>query len=179
MVNRGARHSNFRTGDFRTGDFRICDFRICDFRQPTIGAAKASGVPAALSRSSVAFSPIVSGQMISRVARHAIVVGVPYRQDLRVGRTTCAACRGTNPPWGHVNSFDENRLKQHFGKWEPVATSFEMSAAKWASLLSIACKEPFPQIRKWSCRSSFREHANASGHARSLGPTTHQKSLRH
>ncbi len=47
---------------------------------------------------------------IARVARNAVVIGVPYCQDLRVDRTTCAACGGINPPWGHVNSFDEKRL---------------------------------------------------------------------
>jgi SAM-dependent methyltransferase len=61
---------------------------------------------------------------IGRVARHEIVVGVPYRQDLRVGRTTCAACLRTNPPWGHVNSFDQNSLKELFRDWEPAVTSF-------------------------------------------------------
>ena len=29
---------------------------------------------------------------MARVARRYVLVGVPYRQDLRHGRTTCAAC---------------------------------------------------------------------------------------
>ena len=61
---------------------------------------------------------------ISRVARYEIVVGVPYRQDLRLGRTTCASCLRTNPPWGHVNSFDESRLKRLFSKCDPAVTCF-------------------------------------------------------
>lgn len=51
---------------------------------------------------------------IARVARDKVVIGVPYRQDLRCGRTTCNNCGRTNPPWGHVNSFDEDRLRSLF-----------------------------------------------------------------
>lgn len=51
---------------------------------------------------------------ITRVASSAVVIGVPYRQDLRYGRTTCQTCGQSNPPWGHVNSFDEERLRQLF-----------------------------------------------------------------
>jgi ubiquinone/menaquinone biosynthesis C-methylase UbiE len=61
---------------------------------------------------------------ISRVARHEIVVGVPYRQDLRLGRTTCASCLRINPPFGHVNWFDENRLKRLFSNCDPAVTCF-------------------------------------------------------
>jgi len=49
-----------------------------------------------------------------RVARRHIVIGVPYNQDIRNGRTRCAQCGAINPPWGHVNRFDENRLKNLF-----------------------------------------------------------------
>lgn len=67
---------------------------------------------------------------LRRVARHAIVIGVPYKQDLRCGRTTCAACGKQNPPWGHVNSFDERRLATLFRGLPPtefsyVGTNFE------------------------------------------------------
>jgi SAM-dependent methyltransferase len=51
---------------------------------------------------------------IARVARHEIIIGVPFRQDTRLGRTTCRSCGRTNPPWGHVNEFDENRLRELF-----------------------------------------------------------------
>lgn len=50
---------------------------------------------------------------LRRVGR-AVVVGVPYQQDLRVGRTTCISCGSPNPPWGHVNSFTESRLAELF-----------------------------------------------------------------
>lgn len=61
---------------------------------------------------------------LARVARYAVVVGVPYRQDTRVGRTTCPTCGWVNPPWGHVNEFDETGLLRLFSGLEPVETSF-------------------------------------------------------
>lgn len=51
---------------------------------------------------------------LTRVARRDVVIGVPYRQDLRLGRTTCAACGRRNPPWGHVNSFTTERVRDLF-----------------------------------------------------------------
>ncbi len=61
---------------------------------------------------------------IIRVARHEIVIGVPYRQDIRVGRTTCGQCGKINPPWGHVNSFDERRLLDLFSGLNLISQSF-------------------------------------------------------
>jgi len=61
---------------------------------------------------------------IIRVARHEVIVGVPFRQDIRLGRTTCRACGTGNPPWGHVNTFDEDRLRRLFVGVEVRATSF-------------------------------------------------------
>jgi hypothetical protein len=49
-----------------------------------------------------------------RVTRGRLLIGVPYKQDTRVGRTTCIACGTVNPPWGHVNRFDESRLRKLF-----------------------------------------------------------------
>ena len=37
---------------------------------------------------------------IARVSRSAVLIGVPFEQDIRVGRTTCNSCQATNPPWG-------------------------------------------------------------------------------
>ena len=51
---------------------------------------------------------------IARVTRGVAVIGVPYRQDTRLGRLDCAACGHRNPPWGHVNTFDEARLRELF-----------------------------------------------------------------
>jgi hypothetical protein len=47
---------------------------------------------------------------IVRVAGGVVVIGVPFKQDLRLGRTTCSSCRKTSASWGHMSSFDENRL---------------------------------------------------------------------
>ena len=51
---------------------------------------------------------------LARVTRGHLLIGVPYKQDTRVGRTTCVACGARNPPWGHVNRFDELRLRKLF-----------------------------------------------------------------
>jgi SAM-dependent methyltransferase len=61
---------------------------------------------------------------ISRVARRAVVIGVPYRQDTRVGRTTCNHCGKTNPPWGHVNTFDQSKINRLFPTLHLLKTSF-------------------------------------------------------
>lgn len=60
---------------------------------------------------------------MARVARRFVLIGVPYRQDLRHGRTTCAGCGGINPPWAHVNAFDEARLASLFPSLKVVAIS--------------------------------------------------------
>lgn len=51
---------------------------------------------------------------LARVCRSTLLIGVPFDQDIRVGRTTCSHCGQTNPPWGHVNRFDEARLANLF-----------------------------------------------------------------
>ncbi len=61
---------------------------------------------------------------LARVARRHLVVGVPFNQDLRVGRLTCVHCGRVNPPYGHVNSFTEKRLKSLFPSLTVVTTSF-------------------------------------------------------
>lgn len=61
---------------------------------------------------------------LARVASADLVIGVPYRQDIRLGRTTCQRCGKVSPPWGHVNRFDEHSLPRLFPGFTPVATSF-------------------------------------------------------
>ena len=61
---------------------------------------------------------------IVRVAKHVIVIGVPYRQDLRYGQSKCQACGKVNPPWGHLNTFDERRLEVLFEAVMPARFSF-------------------------------------------------------
>src|SRR5262249_20346926 len=59
---------------------------------------------------------------IARVARHEVLIGVPYKQDTRVGRLSCSSCGKSNPPFGHVNTFDEHRLQELFQGLDPVTT---------------------------------------------------------
>ena len=61
---------------------------------------------------------------LKRVSYRYIIVGVPYKQDIRVYRTTCSTCLKVNPPWGHVNSFDEHRLIQLFPGCEIIEKTF-------------------------------------------------------
>ena len=61
---------------------------------------------------------------IARVTRHEAVIGVPFRQDTRIGRLTCASCGMINPPFGHVNTFDEDRLRALFPRLQPVEFSY-------------------------------------------------------
>ena len=61
---------------------------------------------------------------LARVTRGYLMVGVPFMQDIRVGRTTCGACRMPNPPWGHMNVFDEQRLRSLFSGLEVEELSF-------------------------------------------------------
>lgn len=66
----------------------------------------------------------VACKEMSRVARYYVVIGVPYKQDIRCGRTTCLFCKRKNPPWGHVNSFDENKVKKLFRPLRLESKSF-------------------------------------------------------
>ncbi len=61
---------------------------------------------------------------ISRISRQYLIIGVPYKQDIRMGRTTCYTCGQKNPPWGHVNVFDEKRLQELFPDYEPLEWSY-------------------------------------------------------
>ena len=59
-----------------------------------------------------------------RVSRYALLIGVPFWQDTRFGRLTCNTCGQHNPPWGHVNTFDEQRLQQLFPDLRMASVSF-------------------------------------------------------
>jgi SAM-dependent methyltransferase len=54
---------------------------------------------------------------LARVCNAKLLIGVPDCQDLRLGRTTCQGCGRVNPPWGHVNRFDESSLRELFDGW--------------------------------------------------------------
>ena len=77
-------------------------------------------------------------QEIERVASHRILLGVPYKQDTRVGRTTCYSCGKPNPPWGHVNSFDEQSITNLFRHCDVEVISFIGINASRTNSLSTA-----------------------------------------
>jgi len=74
---------------------------------------------------------------IERVARDLILIGVPYKQDLRIGRTTCQACGRPNPPWGHVNSFDEIALQRCFPGCSVVSVGFVGQRLEGTNALTV------------------------------------------
>lgn len=84
---------------------------------------------------------------LMRVSSRYILIGVPYKQDIRRGRTTCAACGGKNPPWGHVNRFDEKRLTALFSPCSVQGTSYVgqgEAGTNWlASVLMDAAGNPY------------------------------------
>jgi hypothetical protein len=61
---------------------------------------------------------------LARVSKEYVLIGVPYKQDIRVGRTTCSTCGNVNPPWGHVNKFDEKILSELFPGFSIARMSF-------------------------------------------------------
>lgn len=73
---------------------------------------------------------------MARVSRQHVLIGVPYRQDLRQGRTTCSHCGGISPPWGHVNTFDEARLNSLFAPMRPLRTEYVGQAEPGTNALS-------------------------------------------
>jgi SAM-dependent methyltransferase len=73
---------------------------------------------------------------LARVARAQVLIGVPFRQDIRHGRTTCPSCNEPNPPWGHVNSFDEAHLRRLFVGLDVTHVSFCGAAAPGTNFLS-------------------------------------------
>jgi 2-polyprenyl-3-methyl-5-hydroxy-6-metoxy-1,4-benzoquinol methylase len=78
---------------------------------------------------------------LARVTRHELVIGVPFRQDIRSGRTTCRSCGKTNPPWAHVNSFDEECLAKLFPDLAIKTKSFVGSTKEGTNALSAMLME--------------------------------------
>lgn len=77
-------------------------------------------------------------QEIQRVCNSRILLGVPYKQDIRVGRTTCSSCGERRPPYGHVNTFDEHRIGKLFDKFNIETVSFVGSTRSRTNWLSAA-----------------------------------------
>lgn len=73
---------------------------------------------------------------IERVAKKYILIGVPFKQDIRAGRTICFTCGKINPPWGHVNNFDLTALKKLFKSCTPQKISYVGQNIKYTNMLS-------------------------------------------
>ena len=124
----GARDGHFsRLLAERFDNVVALDLTMPDVRHPKVTCVK--GNAAALEFADGSFDFVLCAEVLEhlpasilpkvcsemqRVCRGQLLIGVPYRQDLRLGQTTCQSCGKRNPPWGHVNSFDEYRLKSLF-----------------------------------------------------------------
>jgi hypothetical protein len=73
---------------------------------------------------------------LSRVSKEYLLVGVPYKQDIRVDRTTCYTCGRKNSPWGHVNRFDEKRLGKLFPEFKTCEVSFVGKTSSRTNVIS-------------------------------------------
>lgn len=75
---------------------------------------------------------------LARVAKSTILIGVPYRQDLRFGQSTCEHCGVVNPPWGHVNSFGVPDVVDLFPSAELVRIDYVGQSKEFTSAVSVA-----------------------------------------
>jgi SAM-dependent methyltransferase len=74
---------------------------------------------------------------VARVARYDIVIGVPFEQDIRVGRNTCRSCGKISPRWGHVNTFDQKRLRSLFSGLSVSAESLVGSNLDFTNSIAV------------------------------------------
>ncbi len=74
---------------------------------------------------------------LQRVSKKYILVGVPFKQDTRIGQTKCYTCGRNNPPWGHFNSFDERRLNHLFSSCRAQKKSFVGKNKEFTNTLSV------------------------------------------
>lgn len=113
-----------------------------DLERPAVaypGVECVAGNAAALAYPDDAFDTVVCAEVLehiapadvprtcrelARVARRAVVIGVPYMQDLRYGETFCRTCQRPNPPWGHLNAFDEERVRSLFAPMQPAQVTY-------------------------------------------------------
>lgn len=121
---------------------------------------------------------------LCRVAKYDVVIGTPYRQDTRVGRATCQNCRSINPPWGHVNVFDEDVLGSLFAPLKVTSSTvfgktkdrtnwmasklMDMAGNPWGAYTGpcLTCNEPLlPPIE----RPVWRRACGTLGHLLTTG----------
>ena len=80
---------------------------------------------------------------LMRVSRRYLLIGVPYKQDLRVHALKCIHCGTINPTTGHVNTFDENHLITLFNNMKPVTVEYPGSGVYRTNRLSYAIYKRF------------------------------------
>lgn len=61
---------------------------------------------------------------LSRVCSKYLLIGVPYKQDLRTQALHCSSCNTTNPTTGHLNSFDQAKLLELFPDFKVSAIEY-------------------------------------------------------
>jgi len=113
---------------------------------------------------------------LARITRRHLLIGVPYRQDTRLARTTCSACGECNPPWGHVNRFDEHRLRQLFTGLDVARETFvgrtDASTNFVASFLMNLAGNPYGTYGQdepcTSCGAALREAPPRAAHQKAL-----------
>lgn len=75
---------------------------------------------------------------LARVTRGYLLIGVPFKQDLRLNQTTCRQCGHINPPWGHINRFDAVRLRELFAGLDEIECSLVGETKDVTNTLSAA-----------------------------------------
>jgi Methyltransferase domain len=115
---------------------------------------------------------------IARVAKKRVVIGVPYRQDTRLGRVSCRSCGRIGPAWGHVNSFDEKRLRElfpdlHMAHVDLVGTGGYNTTALAAWLMDHAGNPWGTYSQRWkcSCGESYTPPQNRTILQKAIGKT--------
>lgn len=73
-----------------------------------------------------------------RVSSRYLLASVPYREDIRRGRSTCDVCGMPNPPGGHVSTFDEETLAALFPEMAVVGLAFHGETQASTSAVSVA-----------------------------------------
>lgn len=117
---------------------------------------------------------------IIRIARNRIVIGVPYRQDTRVGRVTCQQCGFIGPPWGHVNRFDEARLTHLFAGCRVISMHYvgqtNASTTAVARLLMDLAGNPwgtYDQQEPCRCGARFQAPKQRNPAQKAAGAAAH------
>jgi SAM-dependent methyltransferase len=91
---------------------------------------------------------------LARVCRQRLFIGVPYRQDLRVAKTTCGNCGNIDAAWGHCNTFDRDRLERLFPALRVVETEL-VGSTNWgttnpaSSWLMSQARNPYGVYHPW------------------------------